>query len=38
MEMWRPDDIGRDSWDMVGRLLGESMPQLPRMGWRLLAC
>ena len=27
MEMWCPDDIGR-----------ESMIQLPRVGWRLLAC
>ena len=30
-EMWCPDDIGRDGW-------GESMIQLPRVGWRLLAC
>ena len=36
-EMWCPDDIGRDSWDWAG-CLGESMLQLPRVGWRLLAC
>ena len=33
MEMWSPDDIGRDSWDWV-----ETTIQLPRVGWRLLAC
>ena len=22
MEMWCPDDLGRDSWDWVGPLLG----------------
>ena len=39
MEMWCPDDIGRDSWDWVGPpAWGESMLQLPRVGWRLLAC
>ena len=37
MEMWCPDDIGRDSWGWAA-CLGESMLQLPRVGWRLLAC
>ena len=38
MEMWCPDDIGRDSWDWVWPPTGESMIQLPRVGWKLLAC
>ena len=38
MKMWCPDDTGRDSWDWVGPPAGESMLQLPRVGWRLLAC
>ena len=39
MEMWCPDDIGRDGWDWVGPPVRvESMLQLPRVGWRLLAC
>ena len=39
MEMWCPDDIGRDSWDRVGPpARRESMIQLSRVGWRLLAC
>ena len=39
MEMWCPDDTRRDSWDWVGPpASGESMIQLPRVGWRLLAC
>ena len=37
MEMWSLDDTGRDSWDWVGPLTWESMLQLPRVGWRLLA-
>ena len=34
MEMWCPDDPGRDSWDWVGwaACLGESMLQLPEWG------
>ena len=33
MEMWCPDDIGRDSWDWFGpACLGESMLQLPEWG------
>ena len=39
MEMWCPDDIGRDSWDWVGPpAWEESMLQFLRVGWRLLAC
>ena len=38
MEMWCPDDIGRDRWDWIRLLGGESMIQLPRIGWQLLAC
>ena len=38
VEMWCPDDTGRDSWDWVGPPAWESMIQLPRVGWRLLAC
>ena len=39
MEMWCPDDIGRDRWDWIGPpTWDESMIQLPRVGWRLLAC
>ena len=40
MEMWCPDDTGRDSWDWVGPPARgrESMIQLFRVGWRLLAC
>ena len=30
MEMWCPDDGGRDSWDWVGPPTGESMIQVPR--------
>ena len=37
MELWCPDDIGRDSWDWA-TYLGDSTIQLPRVGWRLLAC
>ena len=37
MEMWCPDDIGRDSLGWAA-CLGESMLQLPRVVWRLLAC
>ena len=39
MEMWCPDDLGRDSWDLGwAACLGESMLQLPRVRWRLVAC
>ena len=39
MEMWCPDDTGRESWDLVGSSAwSKSMLQLPRVGWRLLAC
>ena len=38
IEMWCPDDIGRDGWDSVGAPSGESMIQLPRVAWKLLAC
>ena len=38
MEMWCPDDIGRDSLDWVATNMGECTIQLTRMGWRLLAC
>ena len=39
MEMWWPDDIGRESWDWVGPpAWGESMIQLTRVGWSPLAC
>ena len=37
--MWCLDDNGRDSWDWVGAtFVGESMIQLTRVEWRLLAC
>ena len=32
MEMWCPDDIGRDSWDWVGRLLGREHASTPQSG------
>ena len=35
MEMWCPDDTGRDSWDWA-TYLGDSTIQLPRVVWRLL--
>ena len=35
MEMWCPDDMGRDGWDWVGL---PAWGELPRVGWRLLAC
>ena len=39
MEMWCLDDTRRDSWDWVGPpALGESVIQLPRVEWGLLAC
>ena len=38
MEMWCPDDVGRDSGDWVGPPAWESMLQLPRVEWRPLAC
>ena len=39
MEVWCPDDMGRDSWDWVGPpAWEESMLPLPRVGWKLLAC
>ena len=39
MEMWCPDDKGRDSWDWVGPPAWErAWFQLTRVGWRLLAC
>ena len=35
--LWCLDDIGRDTaW--IGYFLGESIIQLPRVGWKLLAC
>ena len=37
MEMWCPDDIGRGYLGLGwAACLGESMLQLPRVGWRLL--
>ena len=38
MEMWCPDDTGWNSWDWVGPPPWESMIQLSRVWWRLLAC
>ena len=38
MEMWCPDDIGRDSWDWVGQPAWERACFNSRVGWRLLAC
>ena len=38
MEMWCPDDVGRIAGIGLGHLLGKSMIQLDRVGWRLLAC
>ena len=32
MEMWCPDDIGRDSWIGLGRLLGEEHASTPQSG------
>ena len=39
MEMWCPDDTGRDSWDWVGPpAWGRACFNSPEWGWRLLAC
>ena len=38
MEMWCPDDTGRDSWDWFGPPTWESMIQLPSVAWDLPAC
>ena len=40
MEMWCPDDKGRDSWDWVGPPAWERAASTPQSGveWRLLAC
>ena len=32
MEMWCPDDIGRDSWIGLGRLLGGEHASTPQSG------
>ena len=39
MEMWCPDDIGRDSWDWVGPPAQcRARFNFPEWRWRLLAC
>ena len=38
MEVWCPDDIGRDSWDWVGPPAWERACFNSRVGWRLLTC
>ena len=39
MEMWCPDDTGRDCWDWVGPTAwGRACFNSPRVRWRLLAC